>query len=499
MTDSYSLLTTTSFVAIGSESYPPEGIIPPSGYIITGSGVPANTFAAAQLTGTATTGGTYQTNNLITSSGVPMLACCGETEWDAVGQNIRFLDTKMTNGNSFFATVSKNVVIDNNDCTPCTMELDKIVTNATINNSIWSVIFIQSQVPTNMTLNNTVVALQLGSGRNFTSNNSTIDTYVPSPSLYGQTRSIVFNNGTLNNLSTQGNRSGGTIFEGDTSAGNSLGINNQVGWTVTPGLITIPNSYFFQSTGCPSGGCPTNAAFSNPMGWAMPGEYSCWGDVQGGCYRPFQVTDVTQDATNVYVHTTDTITGFPTWSGISVLSFQAHPGLSATFTNVTGTSGEAAMLSDAAAAGLPIYSYYHRIITNTQPANALYFTMYGAIGTLEVNVPISCNYTPSGPQIMNVGPSIFSNAVNLSNMTFPTVNVMADFNVVADRKLDTSGGFPANWSGGQGTDTLTNLSSSLWQYNAIRPSWPDLTGDPTHNFCVSIKQVTNPGIVVPPY
>ena len=211
-----------------------------------------------KLTGTATTGGTYQTNNLITSSGVPMLACCGETEWDAVGQNIRFLDTKMTNGNSFFATVSKNVVIDNNDCTPCTMVRTQIRLSPNADGLIIQFygcdLHSKPSSTTNMTLNNTVVALQLGSGRNFTSNNSTIDTYVPSPSLYGQTRSIVFNNGTLNNLSTQGNRSGGTIFEGDTSAGNSLGINNQVGWTVTPGLITIPEQLFLsKSTGCPSG------------------------------------------------------------------------------------------------------------------------------------------------------------------------------------------------------------------------------------------------------
>ena len=128
--------------------------------------------------------------------------------------------------------------------------------------------------------------------------------------------------------------------------------NNIVGASMSGGVLAIPNSYL--------------EASEETMGWAVPGNNVCWADYQNfDCVQMFQITDLTQDATNTYIHTNAPGGGFPTtWTPVNVLGIRVHPAPIATFTNVTG-SPTAVMLSDAAAAGLPMFSYFDQTLNNS--------------------------------------------------------------------------------------------------------------------------------------
>ena len=498
-------LTVSSFATDPLNAYPLScnGVF---GSIIVGPGVPANTQITACGTGSGGNG-TYTTNNSITASGVAMKGCCAETEWDTDNYITVFRDTSMTisavdgnpNNNCWFPSISHEITIFNNNAANCTSEVDKDVDTVTVINSKWNVWFFQSLTPYNFTMDNSTAFDVTGSPRNITIKNGSIvsDSFLPGVSKYGQTRTINVNNSIINSIANQGvSDPGGMIFEGDTAQG----INNIAGWSISGGVITIPNTYFFDPTVNPQClyGCPTVAAFGNPMGWATIGQWNCFGDTfVAQCATMFQVTAVSQDATNVYVTISPALNAWPTWSGIGTLYIRGHPGLSTTFTTSSGTTGEAAMLSDAAAAGLPMYSYYHRSWNNasTGGSGTRYWTMFGALTSQELNVN---PFYGGGTAFDTTGPSIFSNGFNtsLSLVNYaPTVSLNTP---AADRTLAVSG-FPSAWANAQTNDTLPNLTQSLWAYTVMRDSLPDLSGDHVNNFTINSKMIVNPGVTVPPY
>ena len=55
------------------------------------------------------------------------------------------------------------------------------------------------------------------------------------------------------------------------------------------GIITYPNAYIL--------------ADEQSAAWAMPGNNMCWADDNNSCGQLWQITDLTRDATNTYIHT----------------------------------------------------------------------------------------------------------------------------------------------------------------------------------------------------
>lgn len=113
-------------------------------------------------------------------------------------------------------------------------------------------------------------------------------------------------------------------------------------WSMSGGVITIPNSYSFN-------GC-CNASEIQTRG-LIPGHYAVWQGSQIG--RVFKIVDVTQDVDNTFV-TTNEVGGFPTgaWSA-SGLSVAPHPAPKLT---TSGMSGSDSALSFNGCTALPMFS-----------------------------------------------------------------------------------------------------------------------------------------------
>ena len=162
--------------------------------------------------------------------------------------------------------------------------------------------------------------------------NSTIANFMPGAYAYGISKETTCTNCVLNAISIGG------FLEKDINAYN-----------MTNGVLTIPNSH-------------------GPVTWAIPGANIAWSARYIFEGPVFQVTDVTQDATNTYVHTTLT-GGFPTLSSAqytSSVGVRTLPAPKFTCNNCTG-SADAIDLSGAPA-GAPLWSYSRRTYSGSTPS-----------------------------------------------------------------------------------------------------------------------------------
>ena len=409
---------------------------------------------------------------------------------DLVGRDTTFRDVTIVPGASNFCynpTMSSAVQIFNSvmDSGTCAMEFDKMVQNANFDKLTIHQIGIQSG-NNNLAFNNSTTVQILGSTANFSMNNSTITTELrPGPTTYGRANTLIASNSVINQVAEQVNGTFGAIkYPGSLSEG----FNNIAGATMIGGVISIPVSYILANEGS--------------LGWATPGNNLCWGDAGASysCVQPFQITDVSQSGSNILI-TTSLAGTYPTWAGQSGLFVQVWPVTSVKFTNVSGTSGEAAMLSLPDCFGLPLYTCYEANYTSASSASTFYWGMFGTISKLEYNVTTVYNGA-IGTATVASEPSIHHNGVNTSLATVgytPVVNLK----VLGDRTLDATGGFPASWTNtcGGGTcsgDTLPTISASLADYFLVRDAITDVSGMPgSPPLAVKVKQITNPGLVIP--
>ena len=414
----------------------------------------------------------------------------GNDEADIGGRTIIMKDATWTfNGEGcFFPTVNFSVTISNVIGANCTMEVDKFIGTLTITNSTFSQLGFQSASPQATTITGSTITATsgtnglVGTPQNITiSNNSIISgTLTPGPT-YGRTDTITVSNSVVNNIGSQSNSNfGGNKFSGAFNEG----INNIPGATMSGGVISIPKSYISANEGA--------------ISWAAPGNNMCWGDQNAitpySCVQPFQITDVTQSGSNI-LFTTSLAGTWPTWTNQSLLYVRTWPATAVKFTSVTGTSGEAAMLSLADCFGLPIYTCYEVTYNNAGSASSFYWGMFGTISKLEYNVTQAYGGSTSPAQVTSA-PSIFNDGVNTSLATVSYLPI-ANLAALGDRTLDATGGFPASWANVKSGDSLPTISSSLADFSIIKDVITNLSGDPGNPFSVKVKQITNPGLVIP--
>lgn len=221
----------------------------------------------------------------------------------------------------------------------------------------------------------------------------------------------------------------------------------------------------------------------------------CWADATYLCAKIFQIVDVTKDATNTYIQTSEA-GGLPSWAYAGgKLFIRTHPAPSATFSNVTG-SADAISLS-LAPAGSPLYSYTKRTLVNADSASAPYWGIWGNIS--KYNVTVNSAYAgATSPATINPVPlsGVFLTTSYGSSSYSPVINIKSASPAL--RALDASAGsYPVSWSGGQSGDTLSNLTQALWAPNLFQSLLTDLSGDPSHPFSVTVEFVTNQGLVIP--
>ena len=357
------------------------------------------------------------------------------------------------------------------------MEYDKMMQSSMFNRSNIGQLYLQS-MNNRMIVNNSTVNTIHGSLANFSMSNTTVTSqFLIGVFLYGRTNQVTVSNSTIASIGTNPNAINYTGQFGE-------GVNNIPGASMSGGVLAIPLSYV--------------AAGEANVGWAVPGSNICWSDSNNSCVQMFQITDLTADATNVYIHTNAPGGGFPTtWTPTGALGILVHPAPITTFTNVIGCP-EVVMLSDAAAAGLPMFSYLDQTYHNADTGGAQPdWTMWGNLQKLSATVNTAYTGSPSSTMTPNTLHSDWWSASGVSTAYTPAIIQLKSAGL---RTLDATGGVPATWSGAQSGDTLTTLSQQLWSPTAFRSVSDDISSDCPGVNCdlsVTIKATTQQNVVIP--
>lgn len=402
---------------------------------------------------------------------------------DAPGRQVIFRDVTFTgNGNvCVFPTMTLYFEITNASMTNCSMEVDKMNESVSFSNIVISQIAFQSSNKT-VSISGSTIANLLGTAQFMTLNNSTITGQLNvGPTLYGFTNSLT---GANNSIAYIGNMSNSHAAKSTVWYGNSNeGVNNIAGFSMAAGRMTIPNAYLIAS--------------ATSVGWAKPGTNICWADATYTCAQLFQITDLTQDATNTYIQTSQS-GGLPTDWGFAggVLRLQVHSALQVSLTGTTGDP-QAVMLNDAAAQGRPLYSYLNLPYANATSGNGgtgtFDWPMWGYIGTMAVTV----NTAYAGAPAATIAPNTlflnyFNSALALVSFTPATINLKSGAGQT--RTMNAAG----VWSNSQTGDVLNNRSQALWANTSYRSPSTDLSGDPGNPMSVNVKVTTEQSVVIPP-
>jgi hypothetical protein len=329
-------------------------------------------------------------------------------------RNIVYKDVTVTGSSCIYPSQNVTWSAYNATMTSCNMEADKLVGTVVINGSALSSLAFQTG-DGNYTLQDTTVTGDVeGTPQKISIINSHIGTLAMGATGYGRTDEVDCTNSVITTLS---------VNPVEETIGGS--------WTMTGGVITIPN---------------TASAAQNQERWAAPQTNVMWhGPDQSETM--FNIVDVRQDATNIYIQTSSA-GGFPAFSPTSVL---VHPAPKYTFTGCTGDAQLASVSQ--AAPGSPIYSYQTYTYTGAIGANPQTpFDMWGNLSSVSLNVTNA--YTGAGT--LNFDLTQFGNwPIITSANTEATYGVSGgpsvNAKIVGNRVVTLSG-----VTGGQSGDCLTS-------------------------------------------
>lgn len=249
----------------------------------------------------------------------------------------------------------------NHSSLACTMEVDKMIETAEITDTIDTCcgLFFQSAGTKNFNVTRSTFASgMVGSPINLTAVDSTFSgTFSPGAILNGASRSINCTNCVLPAIG----------LNGALDRGGPMNIGMENFYTMSGGVITSANA-------------------NGPLPWAVPGAHLYWYGQSSPAENagvPTTITDVTQDATNTYVHTSLS-GGFPSIPIGVGLAIRMQPNLIWNCSNCTG-SADAIDLSQAGAQGKPLFSYSKRTYTNNIGTGAA-VRIWGSIISASMNV-----------------------------------------------------------------------------------------------------------------
>jgi hypothetical protein len=388
------------------------------------------------------------------------LTISGNVQTYAIGRSVKFTDVTFNCelNNGVAPTQNLNITLSNVTM-PCQMEVDKLVSNFDIEGGTFNQLMFQSSSgATVFTMNNATVTILNGTPQQAVISNSNIGILNLGTLAYGWTTYVSCNTCNIGALKKP--------------PGGVLDSNVDTKYTMSGGVITIPNS-------------------NGPARWGVPGANLMFALYNGSLLTegsPFQVIDVTQDASNTYIHTSLS-GGFPSVprDANTGLSIYAHPAPNFTCTSCTG-SADAIDISQAPAS-TPIFSYSKRTYRGniqTPPT----FTMWGKIVKISINVTtpytgglLSLMLNPFGAygtQIVSGGAASSYN---------PTINLK----IAGERDI-----FPNSVSGTQPGDSIL-VPGPIWFANVMGPYLTaDISGEPSSAWpTFTIGVTTDQGVISP--
>jgi hypothetical protein len=376
---------------------------------------------------------------------------------------------------------SRNITwtVISSDFSYCRIEVDKIVVNVVFNNSSVFVMEHQSASPNLLTTTN----VNFGSGmtgtpKNWFDTGSTVPNILAGTSAYGHTTEVNLTNTNV----------GALAINGATSTGPA-GAGISPGYSMTTGLITIPNT-------------------QNSQPWAVPGTNLFWTGA-APYIGSFRVTGVTQDGTNTYVQT-NLAGGFPAYNssllaGGTKLNLSVNSIPKFTCTGCTG-SVQAANLNSAPA-GAPLFSYYKETfdgsVTGPWPPNSGTQVGFPLIGNF-ISATFSGTKAYTGTSgTLNMSPTgqfIYTTVVP-STLTSFNYDPFFNLKTAIPRTMTTSCSTPTSCSttGAGAGDTPTTPAENVWMTGTISPFISaNISGESSSLWpSVTVTITADQGVVLP--
>jgi hypothetical protein len=260
----------------------------------------------------------------------------------------------------------------------CTIETDKLVGTWNITSSPINQVDVQSSSINTINIISSAIASWFGSPKRLIASAGIFSTALAfGAEAYGATDEVSCANCSSTNAITR--------------LGSGQRADNPAQpWSMSGGVITIPNAYSFSGS---------NAASELQVRFMVPGHYQFWSGSGGGgasaqVGRAFKITDITQDTANTYV-TTSEAGGFPTgaWT-TNGLAAIPHPTPQLTVSSMSGNVG--ATIFNGCPAQAPMFSCQNVTYTGGASGTTAGFTptLWGELDTFTFtnNVP----YTNTG-------------------------------------------------------------------------------------------------------
>lgn len=326
-------------------------------------------------------------------------------------------------------------------------EIDKLNTNVNLINSNINRVFCFSASADLLTVDGCTLNGISSTPKNTIIKNSTLGDLTFSPESYGAASSSYCDTCVIGDL-----QSFGGVAETD--------IFGAAGYSYSNGVFTRARA---AGTG------------STPQ-WANPGFpvlYESRHTPEGS----FLVTDVTEDATNIYIQTNLTGSFPPPIAPATTFIFRTHPSPVATFINCTGS--DAAVAFSNSIIGRPLYSGWNLTYTGNIGTSKSTIPIFGKI--VYVKFTVNSAYT-TGTFNLD-GPFV----VNKANNTDSNWNPVIDLTRIGTRTITPSG-----VTGGGGADNGLVLpgSGQIWLVTAqITPKMSSATGSGS----ITLEIITDQG------
>jgi hypothetical protein len=228
--------------------------------------------------------------------------------------------------------------------------------------------------------------------------------------------------------------------------------------------------------------------------WPVTGQKLFYHDDNIGKIGSFTITDVTQSSGNAVI-TTSHAGGWPSRTyGSTGLRLVTQPAQICTFTSVTGCP-EVVDLSNAGAAGLPLYSYSKRSYTGSV-AVAEYWQLWGRVKKIVVTVTTA--YTgATGSVLASINLQASNVLIKMSDFSNTTWAPVIDLKKTGTRTFDaTANTYPVTWTSTavSAADTLPSQTEALWIPGNYRMTMTDISAESSGTWpAFSIEVITDQG------
>lgn len=220
----------------------------------------------------------------------------------ARGKSITVNNSTWIDANGLVPSQNQTIIFNRCSFQNASIEVDKWITNYTINNSTVRTLIFQSAAPDNFRLSNSTARL-LGTPKNSVITNSHLPSLVLGTIAYGITETFEISDSVVNSLGVRG------VLDSN--------INGEQ-WSFRGGVVSTSTSV-------------------GPVRWAIPGAHGFFNGSHVNEGAPFVVSslDIGAGKTNVTTTLLDGVPNLPLQGGAR-LDLQAHPCPRCTFLNVTG-------------------------------------------------------------------------------------------------------------------------------------------------------------------